>query len=114
MPEESGKPLPPPLQREMERAFGADFSDVRVHLGSSKPSGLGAKAYAAGNDIHFVPGAYDPVSPKGQELIAHELAHVVQQRDRPNRGGTTAERALAEAKAEELTAQALAKLAKKQ
>jgi len=44
-------------------------------------SSLGAQAYTQGTDIHFAPGQYQPSSQGGQELLGHELAHVVQQAD---------------------------------
>lgn len=74
-----GQPLPAAVQSRMESLFGADFSRVRVHV-DERPAALGALAYAQGSDLHFAPGRYDPVSPAGQRLLAHELAHVVQQR----------------------------------
>jgi hypothetical protein len=66
----------------MERAFGADFSGVRVHHDAhadalSRP--LQARAFTTGQDIFFSQGAYRPGTSSGQELIAHELTHVVQQ-----------------------------------
>jgi hypothetical protein len=70
--------LPAPVQRKMEDAFDFDFSAVRVHEGSGAAE-LGAAAYTQGTDLHFAPGFYDPSSGSGQELIGHELAHVVQQ-----------------------------------
>lgn len=81
--EESAPPLsralPEGVRRYMERAFGADFSDVRVHEGE-KAGSLGAIAYTEGNDLHFSPGTFDPESAEGRRVIAHELAHVLQQR----------------------------------
>jgi hypothetical protein len=74
-----GRALPGLVQAKMEHAFGADFSAVRVHEGRHA-SAMGALAYAQGSDIHFAPGQYDPHSPRGQELLGHELTHVVQQR----------------------------------
>ncbi|HEX7841154.1 MAG TPA: DUF4157 domain-containing protein, partial [Kofleriaceae bacterium] len=62
----------------MEIAFAADFSNVRVHEGA-QATAIGALAYAQGTDLHFAPGQYQPHSPRGQELLGHELAHVVQQ-----------------------------------
>ena len=73
-----GQPLPDGLRGQMERVFGAGLSAVRVHEGPQAES-VGAKAYTQGTDIHFAPGQYDPGSKRGQELIGHELAHVVQQ-----------------------------------
>src|SRR5688500_14578474 len=72
--------LPPALRAQMERAFGADFTDVRVHESSPLADQHGARAIADGNDLHFAAGAFDPDSAAGRELIGHELAHVVQQR----------------------------------
>jgi hypothetical protein len=74
----SGSQLPAPVQAKMEHAFDFDFSGVRVHEGGEAAS-VGAAAYAQGSDLHFAPGQYDPASRGGQELLGHELAHVVQQ-----------------------------------
>lgn len=73
-----GKALPDDVRARMEAALGADFSAVRIHEGP-QASALGALACTQGTDIYFAPGQYDPVSPHGQELLGHELAHVVQQ-----------------------------------
>ena len=73
--------LPGALQAKMEGALGADFSSVQIHQNSSSATDVGALAYAQGNDLHFAPGQYQPESSTGQELIGHELAHVVQQRE---------------------------------
>lgn len=77
-PSGGGSPLPAEVRARMERAFGADFSAVRIHQGEHAAS-IGARAYTRGTDIHFAPGTYDPSSAAGQELLGHELAHVVQQ-----------------------------------
>lgn len=74
-----GRPLPPAVLAKMETAFGADFSAVRVHVGP-QASRLGAAAFTTGNDIYFAPGRYQPESTQGQQLLGHELAHVIQQR----------------------------------
>lgn len=71
--------MPENVQAKMESAFQTDFSDVNIHVGS-QASDVGALAYAQGNDIHFAQGKFDPQSQSGQELLGHELAHVVQQR----------------------------------
>jgi hypothetical protein len=68
-----------PVMAKMEEAFDSDFSDVNLHTESQEASQLGALAYAQGNDVHFAPGQYNPASQSGQELLGHELAHVVQQ-----------------------------------
>ncbi len=73
--------LPTLVQSKMEGAMGADFSGVNIHTESQQASNVGALAFAQGNDVHFAPGQYDPQSTSGQELIGHELAHVVQQRE---------------------------------
>jgi hypothetical protein len=79
LPQGPGQPLPPALQARMEGLFRTGFSDVRVHVGP-EVAGLGALALAHGSHLYFASGRYDPVSPAGQRLIAHELTHVVQQK----------------------------------
>src|SRR6266508_2583611 len=74
-----GHPLDAGTRSTMEQRLGADFSGVRVHPNSPAPQRLGAVAFTAGTDIVFAPSAYDAASPDGQRLLAHELAHVVQQ-----------------------------------
>ncbi|HEX7181607.1 MAG TPA: DUF4157 domain-containing protein [Thermoanaerobaculia bacterium] len=74
-----GRPLPPVVQRKMEEFFRANFSDVRVHVGSEAAS-IGALAFTCGSNVYFGPGQYNPAIPAGLRLIAHELTHVVQQR----------------------------------
>gem|GEM_PF-3100580 len=72
--------MPDGVKSKMESSFGVDFSGVNIHQNSDQASNIGALAYAQGNDVHFAPGQYNPGSQKGQELLGHELAHVVQQR----------------------------------
>ncbi len=72
--------MPEDVQTKMEGSFGTDFSDVNIHKNDSSATDMGAHAYTQGNNVHFAPGQYDPSSTKGQELIGHELTHVVQQR----------------------------------
>ncbi|MCC5666854.1 DUF4157 domain-containing protein [Nostoc sp. CHAB 5784] len=77
-----GQPLSPTVREPMERAFGADFGGVRVHTGAQADMlarSIQAKAFTTGQDVFFRQGAYEPWSRGGQELIAHELTHVVQQ-----------------------------------
>ncbi|MCG8418012.1 MAG: DUF4157 domain-containing protein [Proteobacteria bacterium] len=62
----------------MEGALGMDFSAVRVHEGE-QATAIGALAYTQGTNIHFAPGHYQPSTRSGQELLGHELTHVVQQ-----------------------------------
>jgi hypothetical protein len=78
----SGQALDSNVQTKMSDATGQDFSGVRVHTGSESNAlneSLHAKAFTTGQDIYFREGAYDPGSTSGQELLAHELTHVVQQ-----------------------------------
>src|SRR5690242_3723221 len=87
-----GRPLDDGTQAQMESAFGADFQDVRVHTGSDATASaqrLGAHAYTVGRDVVFSDGQYDPGSASGQKVLAHELAHVVQQRSGPVDGTDT-------------------------
>ena len=74
-----GKPLATSVQAQMKAAFRADFSAVRVHEGP-QASRIGAVAFTTGNDIYFAPGRYRPDTPQGRQLLGHELAHVLQQR----------------------------------
>ncbi len=78
----SGQPLGDSVREPMEQAFGADFSGVKVHTDAQSDQlnqSIQAKAFTTGQDIFFRQGAYEPGSRGGQELIAHELTHVVQQ-----------------------------------
>jgi Domain of unknown function (DUF4157) len=78
----SGAPLPSGLMRKFESSLGADLSAVRVHTGGTSADAaqaVGARAYTLGNDIHFGAGQYDPSSSSGEHLLAHEVAHTVQQ-----------------------------------
>ncbi len=66
-----------------EPRFGHDFSQVRIHADTKSAQladALNADAFTVGRDIYFGTGRYQPGSPTGQRLLAHELAHVVQQR----------------------------------
>jgi hypothetical protein len=77
-----GEPLPHETRKIMEAGFGADFGDVRVHAdqaAAESAAAIDASAYTTGRDIYFAPGKYAPGKTEGTRLIAHELAHVVQQ-----------------------------------
>ncbi|SFH00946.1 protein of unknown function [Duganella sp. CF458] len=74
-----GRPIPEALRQKMESFFRTDFSAVRIHVGSHAQS-IGAHAFTTGSDIYFAHGQYAPDTPRGQQLLGHELAHVVQQR----------------------------------
>lgn len=77
----SGKPLDKTIRTTMESHFGHDFSQVRIHQGSTAEQSardINANAYTLGNNIVFGAGQYNPESQSGKRLLAHELTHVVQ------------------------------------
>jgi predicted nucleotidyltransferase len=77
-----GQPLVDTIRQPMERSLGADFSGVKVHTDDRAHQlnrSIQAKAFTTGQDIFFRQGEYNPGSQTGQQLIAHELTHVVQQ-----------------------------------
>lgn len=79
----SGQPLAASARAFMESRFGQDFGQVRVHTGSLADEAAGsiqAEAYTVDHDIVFGRGRYEPDSPQGRLLLAHELTHVMQQR----------------------------------
>jgi hypothetical protein len=76
----SSSSLPEDTRGKMENAFKTDFSNVNIHTNSQSATDVGALAYTQGNDVHFAPGQFKPNTQSGQELIGHELTHVVQQR----------------------------------
>ena len=78
-PRGSGQPLPEPIQKKMESFFNTSFANVRVHVGH-EASSIGALAFTHGTDLYFAPGQYNPQTTQGQQLLGHELTHVVQQR----------------------------------
>ena len=76
-----GQPMPEALRGMMERGFGRDFSQVRLHTdgtAAEMSSSISAKAFTHGNDIYFGHGQYSPSTTEGQQLVAHELTHVAQ------------------------------------
>jgi hypothetical protein len=78
----AGDPLPADVRTHLEAGFGADLGDVRVHQGDSASHlaiAHGARAFAYGN--HIVLG--EKASPRDVGLMAHEVAHVLQQRGSP-------------------------------
>jgi hypothetical protein len=68
------------LQMKMQDSFGTSFQDVNIHQNDGSASQMGALAYTQGNNVHFAPGQFNPNTQGGQELLGHELTHVVQQR----------------------------------
>lgn len=78
-----GQQLPESLRTYFEPRFGHDFSAVRLHTGSDAAEAaqnIGAKAFTVGNDVAFGAAEYSPETGAGKTLLAHELAHVVQQK----------------------------------
>lgn len=79
-----GRPLDASIRQPMEQAFGANFSGVRVHTDTQADAlnrSLLSRAFTTKQDVFFKRGEYQPENKKGQELLAHELTHVVQQND---------------------------------
>jgi hypothetical protein len=88
-----GRSLEGGVKSGMEAAYGVDFSDVRVHTGgraAQAADSVDARAFTVGQDVAFGAGEYQPGSPIGDALIAHELAHVMQQRNGTPAGSPTA------------------------
>lgn len=82
MPSGSGAALTPRSKALFENRFGADFSNVRIHSdrqAAASADALQARAYTIGSNIVFGPGEYRPDTQDGQHLLAHELAHTLQQ-----------------------------------
>lgn len=87
----SGQTLDDSVQKNMGDAMGTDFSDVRVHTGKEANElnqDVGAEACTTGRDIFFKDGNYRPNTSSGDELLAHELTHVVQQGEGRVSGGS--------------------------
>jgi Domain of unknown function (DUF4157) len=79
----SGQPLDPAARAALEPRFGYDFSGVRIHTDATaaqSASDVSALAYTVGRDVVFGAGQYSPSTASGRTLLAHELAHVIQQR----------------------------------
>ena len=78
----NGSPLPGNLKSEFESSFARDLRAVRVHSDSESAEAarlLGARAFTVGRDVYIGHGQYDPSSHRGKQLLAHEVAHTVQQ-----------------------------------
>ncbi len=78
-----GQPLDAGTRAYMEPRFGHSFADVRVHTdarAAESARAVDAAAYTVGSDVVFAGGRYEPRGGDGRRLLAHELAHVVQQR----------------------------------
>jgi hypothetical protein len=86
-----GAALDSGVQNRLSPGLG-DLSDVRVHTDSTAHNlnhAVSARAFATGSDVYFAQGEYKPNTSDGDKLIAHELAHVVQQRGAPTSGPLT-------------------------
>jgi hypothetical protein len=84
-----GQPLDKGTRAFMESRFGYDFSQVRIHTdtrAAESARAVHALAYTVGRDMVFGAGQYAPEMARGRELLAHELAHVVQQASAPATG----------------------------
>jgi hypothetical protein len=82
-----GQALSSPLGQQMGAAFGADFGGLHIHTDQRADTlnrALSARAFTTGQDVFFRQGEYQPGSRAGQELLAHELTHVVQQGGQPS------------------------------
>ena len=87
-----GRPLEPDVQADMETRLGQDFADVRVHddgAAHESARSVNAHAYTVGSNVVFQRDKYDPSSEDGRVMLAHELTHVVQQRNGPVDGTPT-------------------------
>ncbi len=81
---ESGSPLPASERRFFESRLGSDLSEVRLHTNgdaAGAAASIHARAFTLGEDIVFGKGEYRPGTADGRKLLAHELAHVEQQRE---------------------------------
>lgn len=79
-----GAPLSKDVREFMEQRIGADFSAVRIHTGIKADNlnrQLNARAFTVGQDVFFGANNYQPHTTEGKRLLAHELAHTVQQRE---------------------------------
>lgn len=111
----SGRPLPGAVRSRMEEAFGgASFSHVRLHsdpAAAALTQSLQARALAVGEHIAFAGGEYRPGTPVGDALMAHELAHVLQQQAaQPGSAGGPSAESAAEADANHAAASVVGRL----
>jgi Domain of unknown function (DUF4157) len=113
----TGQPLHAGVRQGMESGFGADFSSVRLHNDARAgriANDLGAHAFAVGDHVAFAPGVYAPGSLVGDLVLAHELAHTLQQSGRtgtlPSRSLDGAEESGLETAADVAAAQAVLRI----
>jgi hypothetical protein len=80
--QQPGQPLDPATRAFMEKRFGYDFGQVRIHVdaeAAASARGVRARAYTVGRDVVFSANQYEPATVAGRRLLAHELVHTVQQ-----------------------------------
>lgn len=90
---DGGHPLSKSVRSFFEPRFGEDFSNVRMHTGRRADQvarSLNAEAFTVGQDVAFRSGAYRPDMNDGKQLLAHELTHIVHQRNRGTASGEVA------------------------
>ncbi|GIH03974.1 hypothetical protein Rhe02_20410 [Rhizocola hellebori] len=83
--QDPGRPMETDVAQEMGARLGFDFSGVRIHTDARAQASartLGAQAFTMGSEVAFARDRYSPHSAQGAQLLAHELAHVVEQHDR--------------------------------
>jgi hypothetical protein len=88
----SGLALDAASRERNSSALGDSLADVRVHTDETADQlarSVSARAFTTGSDVYFAKGEHKPGSSGGDELLTHELAHVVQQRDAPTSGPLT-------------------------
>ena len=87
-----GQPLDRGVASDLSPALGTSLDGVRVHTGEGAAAlarAVTARAFTVGNDIYFARGEYRPGTSEGNQLIAHEVAHTIQQRGAPTSGPLT-------------------------
>ncbi len=85
----SGGPLDAGVRHQVAPSLGDPLSDVRVHTDDTADAlarSVSARAFTTGSDVFFAQGEYKPGTRDGDQLLAHELSHVVQQRGAPTSG----------------------------
>lgn len=86
------KAMPPRTRRFMERRFGYDFANVRIHAGPAAERlcrSLTARAFTFGSEVYLASAQFRPETTDGRRLLAHELTHVIQQGGAPPRQSST-------------------------
>ena len=88
----AGKPLERSVASTLSSSMGSSLDDVRIHTDDGAAAlarAVSARAFTVGSDIYFGRGEYQPGTSGGNELIAHEVAHTIQQRGAPMDGPLT-------------------------